>query len=367
MAPRHLSAMATGPHDQQLIPGARYRRIKRDVTRAITIDGHTELVTRKEEIHIPLPPHDWRRTIRAGVATVAGIVLAASLAWTTASIGGLLRTAAVTAPVAFGAALVFDATWIACIGAEWIARYDDDRAKLPRAAGWASLAVSMAAVFAHGYNTGSVANGAVGASVSALAKLLVTVVIHVTTPPLTDDQLGWLRARQGRIGAQRALAAEEHSLNRDTARLAAERAILGLPGHPTNAPGQSPDTPEQPDRAAGTVRAAVRAAADTLPEADPADIVDHLARVRIDVDEPTVREILGQARATEPDTSGQVLHLDVQDAASIAEIVRRCLADNLTDEATVTSIARRALGPRVKDDSVRRELNRALKKLAAGQ
>lgn len=353
MAARNLSA-PDAPHDQ---PGA-HKTIRRTRRVPVTINGRTHTVRETYDATVPVLPPDWERTLLRGTVTAAVLVVLASLAWTTASIGGLLALAVVPA-IAYAAASVFDASWIVCMAAEWLARYDPDRARTARQAGWIALLVSMAAVLVHGWLiAGSPSAGIIGATVSLLAKGLWTVVMRLTSYPMDDLHRQWLAADRAEVGVELAVLRETRNLDRVRAAIAAERAALRLPGH-------AQPQPEEDTRAAGTIRAAVRAAADTMPDATVDELVQQLADAGIDITPDAVRAALGHAR-TSPDTPGaDVIQLDNEDAASIAEVVRRCLEHDLTDVDRVLSVARRKL-PGVKDDSVRRELQRALRKRATG-
>lgn len=370
----------THPSHDEHIPGARYRRVKRKVLRPVTIDGDTEYVRRTERVCVPLPPRDWRRVVLRGLAVAAALVLVASLAWTTASVGALLLTLSVAAPIAYGAAAVFDVVWISCLAAEYLARFDEDRARLPRVAGWVALTISMGAVVAHGHNAGSASTGAVGALVSALAKGLVTIVITLTTPRLDSDQQAWLIARRGKIGAQRALAIEQRALNRDMAAIRAERAALGLPPERDSGTGRDETRPSQHIAIA---RSAVPSYLATHPDASVGEVVEELGRLGIDVDEDTVRTVTGQPRDNRDGETRQghrrstpvlsVVHRDArdddedpdEDEATIAATVRRCVRDNVTNLDRVLSAVRQVHGQDVARPTVRKSLDRALGRTAS--
>lgn len=362
------------------IPGARYRKVKRTIVRPVTIDGETEYVRRTETFYKTLPPRDWRRGILRGLVVAAILVLIASLAWTTASVGALLLTLAVVAPIAFGAAAVFDVVWISCIAAEYLARFDDDRARLPRIAGWISLGISMAAVFVHGYQSGSTTTGMVGSVVSALAKGLTTVVIRLTTPRLDDDQQAWLIARRGKIGAQRALMLEQLDLNRDLATVRAQRAALGLPPERDSETGQPRQDETRPRQHDGIIRSAVRSARDTYPTATDRELAEKLTNLGVPVDEDTVRAVAGQRRDSEAGQGQRrsapklsVVPRDERDGDedsdededTIAATVRRCVRDNVTDLDRVLSAVRQVHGQDVSRPTVRKSLDRALGRTAS--
>lgn len=202
-----------------------------------TIDGRTEMVLERYDEEIPVPPRDWDRIILTTVTAIALVVITACVAWSTASIGALLDRV-VIAPAAYGAALVFDAVWIACMGVEYLARYDQRRARLPRAAGWCALVVAMAAVAAHGWLAGYPVIGAIGAGVSGLAKGLWTVVLAHHTPPLDDKTRQWVERRLAAAGASLALIPVTRQVQRAEGLVAAERAAL------RTSPDASPEPPE---------------------------------------------------------------------------------------------------------------------------
>ena len=205
------------------------RRIERTRLVPHTVDGETEMVLDTEVIEVPAPPADWDQRVRTAVTIGAVILVTVSITWTTASVGALLAMSTVSV-VAYAAGVAFDATWIMCMGAEWLLRYDPERAKLPRVAGRWALAVSMAAVFAHGYLTREWVVGAVGAAVSALAKGGWTIAMRVNARPLDVRTQQWVAKRRAAVDGQLAMIPIRRELQRGQATVEAEQRSLGDAG-----------------------------------------------------------------------------------------------------------------------------------------
>ncbi len=237
-----------------------------------TVDGETELVLDREYIEVPLPPRDWDQVVRTAVTLGACLLVTVSLTWTTASIGDLLSVAVVAA-VAYAAALAFDATWIMCMGVEWLLRYDPKRATLPRRAGHVALLISMGAVFVHGYLAGQWVIGAVGAAVSGLAKGGWTIAMRVHARPLDERTQQWVAKRRAAIDGQLAMIPIRRDLQRGQTLVEAERYALAQrtgsanPDSDPDQSGQSEDSPDlDPQPALSgpmTVKDAVRTALDS--------------------------------------------------------------------------------------------------------
>ncbi|KAF2774649.1 protein transporter Sec31 [Streptomyces sp. OM5714] len=230
------------------------RQIERKRLVPHTVDGVTELVLDTEYIDVPEPPRDWDQLVRTAVTIGAVILVTASLVWTTASIGDLL--ASVTLPVvAYAAAVAFDASWIMCMGVEWLLRYDPKRAKAAQRAGWWALAVSMAAVFAHGHAAGEWVIGAVGALVSGLAKGGWAMAMRVHSRPLDPRTQQWVEARRAKVDGQLAMIPIRRDLQRGEHLVEAERKSLtadsGSDG--STDPDQSGGSADRPDRSARPV------------------------------------------------------------------------------------------------------------------
>ncbi|MGV9282137.1 protein transporter Sec31 [Streptomyces sp. NPDC003730] len=224
------------------------RQIERKRLVPHTVDGVTELVLDTEYIDVPEPPRDWDQLVRAAVTIGAIVLVTASLVWTTASIGDLLS--AVTLPVvAYAAAVAFDASWIMCMGVEWLLRYDPKRAKTAQRAGRWALAVSMAAVFAHGHVAGEWVIGAVGALVSGLAKGGWSMAMRVHARPLDPRTQQWVEARRAKVDGQLAMIPIRRDLQRGEHLVEAERqALTADSGSAGSAdPGQSGGSADRPD------------------------------------------------------------------------------------------------------------------------
>ncbi|MET7321502.1 protein transporter Sec31 [Streptomyces sp. NPDC005549] len=238
------------------------RQIERKRLVPHTVDGVTELVLDTEYIDVPEPPRDWDQLVRAAVTIGAVVLVTASLVWTTASIGDLL--ASVTLPVvAYAAAVAFDASWIMCMGVEWLLRYDPNRAKAAQRAGKWALAVSMAAVFAHGHAAGEWAIGVVGALVSGLAKGGWSMAMRVHARPLDPRTQQWVEARRAKVDGQLAMIPIRRDLQRGEHLIEAERQALTA----ESGSGGSADRPvpsgSSVDRKGLTTKDAVRIAWDS--------------------------------------------------------------------------------------------------------
>jgi len=206
-----------------------------------TIDGRTELVLDRYDVEVPVPPRDWDRLVLGTVTGAAAVIGAACVIWSTTAIGGLLDRI-VIAPAAYAAAAVFDLVWLSCMALEWLARYDADRAKLPRRAGYVALAIAMAAVGAHGWVSGEIAIGCISAAVSGLAKTMWTVVLRHHAKPLDSRTQQWVDKQRAAAGGRLAMVAVRRELTRAESAVAAEQAAIGTA--PPEASGRPPETPE---------------------------------------------------------------------------------------------------------------------------
>lgn len=242
-----------------------------------TVDGKTRMVP----VHVdaPAPPRDWDRLVLNGVTGIAALVLTASVVWSTASIGDLLAHAVIE-PAAYGAAVVFDLAWIACMAVEWLARYDEDRAALPRRAGHLMLILAMLAVGTHGKVAGYWEIGLIGAAVSALAKGLWTVVLRHQTPPLDERTRAWIQGELADAGASLALIPVRRQLQRAQGQVAAERAAIAGPDRGSADPDQSGQSKDDPDADVIGIRPGAVTTKDAVRIAWDSDIRDDDAVIR---------------------------------------------------------------------------------------
>jgi hypothetical protein len=210
----------------------------------ITRDGKTVMGNETYTVTVPVPPADLDRYVRNAVLCAAGLVLAACITWSTASIGNLL-THLVTPAAAYTAAGIFDLVWISCTALEWLARHDPARAKLPRRAGYGALLVAMGAITMDGKVAGYLTIGLVGATVSALAKGLWTVLLASTAMPLDPLTQQWVDAQRAEAGAQLSMIPVRRELARAEGLVEAERIALRM--HPDADPESPEESVDGPD------------------------------------------------------------------------------------------------------------------------
>ncbi len=190
-----------------------------------TIAGKTRLVPDEYEVQVPVPPRDLDRAALRAVVVMTTVVVAGSVVWSTVSIGSLL-SAKSPAWGAYLVAGVFDLAWITCLTVEWLSRYEPEKARIPRNAGWAALALSMGAIFTQHLVVGSPVTGIVGATVSALAKGMWLVLMKHTSRDLLPAQQAWLDQERADINAQMAVATVQRQLLRVQDAATAQRLAL---------------------------------------------------------------------------------------------------------------------------------------------
>lgn len=219
-----------------------------------TIDGITHTVPESYTVDVPIPPRDWDRVITLIVNTITILLVIASVAWSTASIGDLLA-ASVTPVIAYAAAGVFDFAWIIAMALEWLCRYDQARARTPRTAGNIALLLAMSAVGTHGWITGNAAIGIIGAAISLMAKSVWALVMRDKHRPLDARTRAWLDHSEAEVAAALALASRQRQLARTKAQAAlmAEQPLLEAEPRPQLLPAQPPRRTPPPSTPAGPV------------------------------------------------------------------------------------------------------------------
>ncbi|MFD8234018.1 hypothetical protein ACFV20_19320 [Streptomyces sp. NPDC059696] len=169
----------------------------------------------------PRLPFNLDSLLRKALFTAAILMTIGAIVWGTVAIGSMLG---ILAPswAAYLVAGVFDAGWAACLVAEWLLRYDTKRAALPRNAGLAMLAVSVAAIILHGHRDDALLVGIVGALVSVAAKGVWAIGMHTIRIKLDPKYEAYLRALQQQAGTEMALALGERD------RLLSEERTVGV-------------------------------------------------------------------------------------------------------------------------------------------
>ncbi|MFB7228499.1 protein transporter Sec31 [Streptomyces fimicarius] len=283
----------------------RTRTVERSRLVPHTIDGTTHLVLDRYKEDVPLPPRDWDRIVLGTVTGAAAVIGVASIVWSTASIGSLLALVVPLAVAAYAAALVFDLVWLSCMALEWLARYDQERAVLPRRAGYVALGIAMGAVGTHGWISGEFAIGCVAATVSGLAKVLWTVVLRHHAKPLDAFTQQWVDAERAKAGGRLAMVSVRRELTRAEQAVAAERAAISgtdsgeLPETPDDESETPDDESEQPSATGPmTIADAVRTAL-SCGISDPEMVLRYVRQVAdANVKEESVLRTLRMERKT---------------------------------------------------------------------
>ncbi|WP_033307357.1 hypothetical protein RFN58_06940 [Streptomyces iakyrus] len=169
----------------------------------------------------PRLPFNLDSALRKALFAAAILMTIGAIVWGTVAIGSMLSLLA-PAWAAYLVAGVFDAGWAACLIAEWLLRYDSKRAELPRKAGLAMLAVSVAAIILHGHRDDALLVGIVGALVSVAAKGVWAIGMHTIRIKLDPKYEAYLRALQQQAGTEMALALGERD------RLLSEERTVGV-------------------------------------------------------------------------------------------------------------------------------------------
>ncbi|WP_433856709.1 hypothetical protein [Streptomyces kronopolitis] len=188
-------------------PGVKYRRVKKFRQVVTVIDGRESTHEEAYYVEEPVPPKDWETAVLRGIIGLATFLTVAAFIGTSASVGGLLSE--LLHPfVAYLIGLVFTASWLGCLGLEWLdGRIDPDRARPARTAGWVALAIGMGSVFVYGYSNDLPWVGAVGACIDLLSKGFWALLLRRTQVHLNKGVANWV-VEQEQEAAGRALVGE---------------------------------------------------------------------------------------------------------------------------------------------------------------
>ncbi|WP_189714872.1 hypothetical protein [Streptomyces chryseus] len=213
----------TPDHEQQRIPGVKYRKVRLYRTETTVIDGVPS--TRREPYDgwEPVPPREWDDLILKGVTGIAVGFTAVAVAGGTASLGGLLDPL-VPSVVAYGMGSVFAIAWLYCLGIEWLNRTAPDRARAAKIAGWFFLLLSMGAVAAYGHTLHQEWAGGFGACVDLVAKGSWWLLLREYAVPLDAGVAHWVQNQEQKLAGRALLGARVRRLNR---RAAYQRAVGG--------------------------------------------------------------------------------------------------------------------------------------------
>jgi hypothetical protein len=204
----------TSDEQQPRIPGVRYKAETRFRQETTVIDGRSSTRDVPYTVYVAQPPRDWDRVIIRGVTGLAIGITGLAVIGTTASVGGQLSE--ILHPViSYGVGVVFTATWMACLGLEWVLSQTDPKRAVPaRVGGWIALAISMAAVFTYGHDHGQDLAGGVGACLDLLAKGLWALLIYAQDVPLRAGIANWVQDQAEEAAGQAKLARRIAALNR---------------------------------------------------------------------------------------------------------------------------------------------------------
>ncbi len=296
------------------------------------------------------------RSIRGAWAVVLGMLLIAA-AW---SLSGQLQQWGMKPWLAWPLSVMFDAAGLICATYARRAVERATPAGMARLALLAFVAVAGLINWNHGHDIGGAPAGAGFASLSAGVELL----FELHRRDVRDEQRsarGLVAERLPHIPLLGWIMYPGRSWTTLRAAVGARLDLLDpVQRTSTLTP---PDTDTAPDRRTGTtVRAAVRAAAHTFPDADADGIVEHLSAAGIDTDTDTVRDVLDQDTDTQDSRSAASRVRPVRPLApagqSIADTIRTAVASGITDKDKVVSYVRKIHGQGTDRATITRTLAR---------
>lgn len=305
------------------------------------------------------PPRTGRRLsqpIRIAWGVVLGMLLVAA-AW---SLSGQLQQWGMRPWLAWPLSIMFDAAGLICATYARRAVERGTPAGMARLSLLAFVAVAGLLNWNHGHAIGGTPAAAGFASLSAGVELL----FELHRRDVRDEQ----RAARGLIAERLPhiplLGWVMYPGRSWTTLRSAVGARLDLLDPVQRTPIlTAPDTDTAPDRRTDTtVRAAVLAAAHTLPDADADGIVRQLSAAGIDTDTDTVQDILDEGPDTKDTRSAPGHARPVRPIAppgqSIADTIRTAVASGLTDRDAVVSYVRQIHGQDTERATITRTLAR---------
>lgn len=223
-----------------------FHRTKRETYTATRTIGGVEAEVELTR-DVPRPPRDLDGLVLRGVTALVLALTVATVVWSTYAISEILHGG-----VGYAVAVVFDLGWAASLGYGWVARREPAKRKRPKAIGWFMLVVTMAAIFWHGVQSGSVAMGIVGSAGSLFCKLLWETALGFLNVELAEADAAWIRSVKSQAAAELAVA----QTMRQVARVRAV-AALSAPAQPAISAPRAPlsdepraERPELAERAA---------------------------------------------------------------------------------------------------------------------
>lgn len=294
------------------------RHVNRTRTITDTVNGREVHYNEPYTDTVPVMPFSLDSLLRRFLLCVAVLATIAAVIWGTVAIGSML-TLLVPPWTAYLVAGIFDIGWVSCLIAEWLMRYNDSKAKLPRKAGYAMLVVSMTAISLHGHIVDELLVGLVGAFASAASKGIWVMAMHVTRIKLAPKYQAYIEEMEQETGAQLALAQRD----RDRIITGEKTTDLRLALEARRGPVHEVHTVQEADQAPDlrVVQSGPSTDQATARPLDPADqvsvLVDLLksgqkvtkrsAAVTLGTSETTAQRRLTEAKARLDDGTGQYL------------------------------------------------------------
>lgn len=318
----------------------KFRTEERTRTVEVERGGKVHQVEETYLAQIPQVPRDWDAIALGSVRVTTALAVAGAVTWSTVAIGDLLAGVAPTW-AAYLVAGVFDLAWITCMVLEWLSRYDRARAKLPIAAGWIALIMSVALISLHGHMSGALILGICGGAVSVMAKGMWTVVMRHSAVEMDAASQSWLDAERREMNARLAVVSARRALTRTEHRTQSEVFALsaGQQGTWTAIPVKDSPVPlsvSVPDNNPQTDCLSVDNGQDTL--SDLHSPVSVSSPVRVPDNRTT-------------DLSGRISH---------RAFVRGLLsADPSLSDQDLSAAVRSEYGQDTKTDSIRKAIQRA--------